>query len=153
MTKMESIDPAGTPKQHYIYAVFDDEDAYHRAEPALRAIGVEPEQLMKPHASTLEHPSTDAGVLAKVERFLKKSLGGESHMAEIYARYLQEGRIVVAAPVSDQDAAQEITRIITGQGGYEVTYFRTWGIQYMSPQENIDHGVPTHSGSNTDTDT
>jgi hypothetical protein len=77
-------------------------------------------------------------------------MGGESNMAKRYAQHLEEGHVVLAAPVSDNETAEKFTRIVTNNGGYEVTYFRDWSIQYMSPTENINRGIPTHSTTNTD---
>lgn len=149
MTPLESIDRAGTPKLHHICAVFDHGDAYRRAEHELLAMGIEPEQLLRSDAPALEQPEEASGVIGRMERFLK-GMGGERHMAQIYAHHLREGRVVLAAPVSNHETAREVARVITDQGGYEVTYFGTWSVRYLSPKENLDHGIPSHSETNAD---
>jgi hypothetical protein len=149
MTPLESIDTAGTPKVHHVFAVFDDGDSYRGAEQALIAMDLEPEQLLRSDASALEQPAGDAGVLGRMGRFLK-AIGGERHVAQIYAHHLREGRVVAAAPVSSHELAREVARLLTRQGGYEVTYFGNWSVRYLSPQENLDHGVPSHRETNAD---
>jgi hypothetical protein len=144
------IDQAGTPQVNSLFAVFPDSDAFRRAEAELTALGLKPELLQKEDASALDGPATGAGVLATISRFVK-GIGGETNMAKNYVQHLQEERVVLACYVADQDTAEKATRIITNQGGYEVAYFRPLGIQYMSPTENVKQGIPTHSGTNTDT--
>jgi hypothetical protein len=143
------INKSGTPAPLHIYAVFDNAEGYRRAEQELIAIGVQPDKLERDDVSALQPPPDKAGPLEKIERFLK-GIGGETNMAKRYANYLQQGGTVLAAPVPNNDAVETIARIVTKNGGYEVTYFGDWTIKYMSPSENIDHGAPTHSMTNTD---
>ncbi|MDB5074823.1 MAG: hypothetical protein JWO42_1002 [Chloroflexi bacterium] len=150
MTNKASIDNhTGTPQPRHIFAVFDSVDGCKDAVQELNTIGIQAEKLQADDASSLQRPADNAGVLGKFGRFLK-GMGGETNMAMRYAQHLQDGHVMLAAPVSDNETAQKVTGIVTGHGGYEVTYFRDWSIQYMSPNENIDRGVPTHSTTNTD---
>ncbi|HVC79934.1 MAG TPA: hypothetical protein VNL35_05450 [Chloroflexota bacterium] len=144
------IDNAGTPQVNSLFAVFPDSDAYFRAEPELAALGLRPEQLRRHDAPVLDHPDADAGLLGTIGRFVK-GIGGETNMAKNYVQHLREGRVVLACHVDDPQTAEKATRSITSHGGYEVTYFRPLGIQYMSPTENAEKGVSTHSLTNTDT--
>jgi hypothetical protein len=143
------IDSAGTPHVNSLFAVLPDSDAFRRVEPELTALGLQPELLRKADASALDRPATGGGVLGTISRFLK-GIGGETNMAKNYVQHLQAGRVVLACFVADQDTAEKATRSITNHGGYEVAYFRTLGIQYMSPTENAEQGIATHSGTNTD---
>jgi hypothetical protein len=77
-----------------------------------------------------------------------KTIGGEKHEAERYARHIEEGRTVVALAVPSRDEAWSVTRTLVERGGYDVTYFSGWTIEHLSPQENIDHGLPTHTTTN-----
>jgi hypothetical protein len=144
------IDSAGTPQVNSLFAVFPDNEAYGRAERELLALGLQPERLRKDDAAVLAGPQAEAGMLATLGRFLK-GIGGETNMAKNYVQHLRDDRVVLACRVADEKTAEQATRIITDQGGYEVTYFRPLGIQYMSPKENLEKGIPTHAGSNTDT--
>ena len=144
------IDRAGTPQANSLFAVLPDRDSFRRAETELAALGLQPEQLQKNDASALDSPATEAGMLGTIGRFAKR-IGGETNMAMNYVQHLQEDRVVLACYVADLDTAKKATRIITNHGGYEVAYFRTLGIQYMSPAENADHGIATHAATNTDT--
>jgi hypothetical protein len=148
MVHTSSIDVAGTPRPHHLFAVFDDDESCQRAEYRLYVMEVQTEELHSNDATELEHPAT-RGVLGRIERFFK-GLGGESHMATIYAHHLQRGRVLLSVPVSNSTAAAEVTRVVTDCGGYEVTYFRGWSIQYMSPSQNLAHDLPTHSTTNRD---
>jgi hypothetical protein len=149
MSDKESIDRSGTPRLRYVYAVFDDQEKSRGAMAELLSIGIHAEQLQGSDASSLQHADEKSGVAGKLGRFLK-GMGGESNMAKRYARLLQDGRIMLAASVSSNDLAEAFTHVATSHDGYEVTYFRDWGIQYMSPSENIKHGLPIHSETNTD---
>jgi hypothetical protein len=150
MTNKESIDnQTGTPLPRHIFAVFDNADACAIADKELNTIGIQSERLKDEDAATLQHPADTAGVFGRVGRFLK-GLSGETNMANHFAQHLQDGRVMIAAPASDKETAETFTRIVTSHGGYEVTYFRDWAIQYMSPHEDIDRGVPIHSTTNTD---
>jgi len=144
------IDRAGTPQVNSLFAVFPDNEAYGRAERELQALGLQPEQLRKDDAAMLAGPQAEAGMLGILGRFLK-GIGGETNMAKNYVQHLRDDRVVLACRVADEKTAERATRIITDQGGYEVTYFRPLGIQYMSPKENLEKGIPTHAGTNTDT--
>jgi hypothetical protein len=150
MSDKESIDRSGTPRTRYVYAVFDNRDASRDAYTELLSIGIHAEQLDGTDAPSLEHSGEKAGVVGKIDRFLK-GLGGESNMATRYAKLLRDGHVVLAAPVPSNELAAAFTHIAASHDGYEVTYFRDWGIQYMSPSENIKHGLPIHSETNTDT--
>lgn len=152
MNTTTPIDSAGTPRANSLFAIFPDSAAFERAQPELAALGLQPQQLQQHDAAALDSPDAKAGIAGTVGRFVKGMLGGETNMAKQYVQHLQEGRVVLACPVDSQEVAAKATQIITKYGGYEVTYFRTLGIQYMSPAENADHGIPTHSGANTDTD-
>jgi hypothetical protein len=149
MVSKESIDRVGTPAPRHIYAVFDNAEAYRHAEQELIAIGIQPEKLEGDDASAQQPPPDKPGLLKKVERFLK-SIGGETNMAKRYAEHLQQSHIVLAAPVPDVASVEKIAKIVTNNGGYEVTHFGDWTITYLSPSENIAHGAPTHSTTNTD---
>jgi len=144
------IDSAGTPQINSLFAVFPDSDTYLRAEPELTTLGLRPEQLRRDDAPALDRPDADAGLLGTIGRWVK-GLGGETNMAKNYVQHLREDRVVLACHVDDLETAEKATRIITSHGGYEVTYFRPLGIQYMSPTENAEKGIPTHSLTNTDT--
>lgn len=150
MTPKTPIDGAGTPQVNSLFAVLPDSTAFRHAEPELAALGLQPVLLQKNDASALDSPAVGAGILGTIGRFVK-GIGGETNMAMNYVRHLQEGRVVLACSVADQDTAAKATRIITNVGGYEVAYFRTLGIQYMSPTENAEQGISTHSATNTDT--
>ncbi|HVC82313.1 MAG TPA: hypothetical protein VNL35_17635 [Chloroflexota bacterium] len=145
----ESIDAAGVPRLHHLYAVFDEDDACRRAMDALHALGLESEQLRGTDAPLLEHPALGAGILSRLERVIK-GVGGERHLAAIYAHHLREGRTMLAVRLPHSATAAEVAHVITANGGYEVAYFRDWSIEYLSPRENVAHGLPTHSGTNTD---
>jgi hypothetical protein len=144
-----AIDSAGTPRDNSLFAVFPDSDAYRAAEPELRALNLRPEPLRKDDASALDSPDSEAGMLGTIGRFLK-GIGGETNMAKNYVEHLRNDRVVLACLVPDDQTAKKATRIITEHGGYEVTYFRPLGIQYMSPRENAEKGIPTHAATNTD---
>lgn len=147
MAEKKPIDAAGTPSPQHVFAVFDREDDLRAVEAALNAQSVHCETYGPDDAAKLQEPSPDAGIGGKIGRFVK-GLGGERHMAERYALYLQEGRNLLAAPMQDPQAAELIARIMTSHGGYDVTYFRDLAIQYMSPSENVERGIPTHTHTN-----
>ncbi len=149
MAHMASIDGAGTPRRHHVFAVVDDAAACRRAEGGLRRIGLQPEVLLPCEAPALEHPARRAGLYGRLARFCKR-LGGESHLATIYARHLRHEHIVLAVPIPALLDAQAAARVITACGGYEVTFFRGWWIEYLSPTENLAHDVPTHSTTISD---
>jgi hypothetical protein len=130
--------------------VFDNETDLAAAELELVAQGIQTEIFDTIDAQNLREPAHEAGITGKLKRGVTNHLGGETHMAERYARYLDEGSLVVAAKVPDSETAIKVAQAVTQHGGYEVTYFRDWAIQYMSPTENIAHGVSTHSNSNLD---
>ena len=52
---------------------------------------------------------------------------------------------MLAVPARVPDMAREAAGVITACGGYEVTYFRGWWIEYLSPAENLAHQAPTQS--------
>jgi hypothetical protein len=143
----KTLDPAGTPRPQHIFAVFDGMKEMEAAAAELRERGIDPEEYQPRDASKLGAPNPEEPVIGKVGRFVK-GLGGESHMAERYAHYLQVGHPVLAVPIKDRDAAEQVARLVTKRGGYEVTYFRDWAIQYMSPDENRARGIATHSHTN-----
>jgi len=143
------IDRAGTPQTNSLFAVFPDIESYQAAERELTALGLQPEQLQKDDASALDSPDSNAGMLGAISRFLK-GIGGETNMAKNYARHLRHDQIVLACRIADDNTANEAARIITAHGGYEVAYFRPLGIQYMSPRENAEKGIPSHATTNTE---
>ena len=120
MAHTAAIDGAGTPRAHHVFAVVDDEAAYRRAERGLRRLGMHPEALQPCDAPELERPARRAGLWGKVARFCKR-LGGESHLATIYARHLRDGHVVLTVPARLPDMAREAAGVITACGGYEVT--------------------------------
>jgi hypothetical protein len=148
MSDKQSIDAAGTPRPGYIFAIFDSQDGASDAKNVLAGMGVVAEAFEPADAEMLKRTSDDAGVVASLRRFLK-NMGGESNMATRYADHLARGRRLLAVPVADNAAAEQLTKVLTGHGGYDVTYFRDWSIQYMSPSENIERNEPTHSSTNT----
>ncbi len=150
MKTSSAIDRAGTPQVNSLFAVFPDSEAYRAAEPELKGLGVQPEQLMKEDASALDSPDSEAGMFGTISRFVK-GIGGETNMAKNYVEYLRKDQVVLACLVPNEETAAQATQIITNHGGYEVAYFRPLGIQYMSPRENLEQGIPTHAGTNTDT--
>jgi len=144
------IDSAGTPQINSLFAVFPDGESYRAAERELTALRLHPEQLRKEDVSALDSPDSNAGMVGAIGRFLK-GIGGETNMAKNYVRHLRNDQLVLACRIADDTTAKEAARIITAHGGYEVAYFRPLGIQYMSPRENAEKGIPTHAATNTDT--
>jgi precorrin-6B methylase 2 len=149
MARTAAIDGAGTPRRHHIFAVVDDAAAVQHVERGLRRFGMQPEVLLPCDAPALEHPAQRAGLWGKVARCCK-GLGGESHLATIYARHLRDGHLVLAVPARIPGLAQEAAQVIMACGGYDVTFFRGWWIEYLSPTENLAHKVPTHSTTSSD---
>ena len=144
MEKEPAIDIAGTPQHDHVYAVCDHEGQARQAMQALTTQGIQVHHLSADAAHLLLEPTHPLG---KAERLVKK-IGGETHEAERYARHLEEGRIVLAVRVEHKEAADAATQTLKQHGAYDVTYFRGWAIQYMSPLENTQHGIPTHSLGN-----
>lgn len=147
MAEKNSLDASGTPREGEVFAVLDSPNAYKEAERELNAMGLQPEEFQSDDASMLEQPK-GSGVLGAVMRTLK-DIGGETNMANMYAQHLKEGKVVLAVQVPNADVALQVTKIVSRHGGYEVSYYRALGIQHMSPTENIEHDIPTHTGSNT----
>ena len=87
-------------------------------------------------------------MLGKLER-LAKRIGGESHDAERYAGYLMQGKAVLVLHAGDRETALRLADLLVSQGGYDVTYFRGWGTEYMSSDANQAHGVSSHTSTNT----
>jgi hypothetical protein len=149
MAHAPAIDGAGTPRPHHVFAVVDDAAAYQRAERGLRRLGLQPEALLPGDAPALEHPAPRAGLWGKLARCCK-GLGGERQLATSYARHLRAGHLVLAVPTRMPVLAQEAGQVIAACGGYEVTYFRGWWIEYLSPREPRAHDVPRHSTTSSD---
>jgi hypothetical protein len=147
MAEKSSLDPAGTPRTGQVFAVMDSSDVCGDAKRELTEMGLQFEEFQSEDAPALEQPK-GAGMIGTLMRTLK-DIGGETNMANLYAQHLRAGKVVLAVQVPDAETAQQVTNIITRCGGYEVAYFRELGIQHMSPTENIEHNIPTHSGSNT----
>jgi hypothetical protein len=144
------IDSAGTPKDDSVFAVFDAEQQALRAERALTDAGFHPQRL-HPRSSTpaLQGAAAQDSLWDRLTRLLKTIGGGEGHEAERYADHLRQGRFVLAVHVPDKGAALVACRLITGNDGYDVTYYRPLAIEYMSPEANARHGVATHAAGNT----
>lgn len=143
------VDESGTPQQHTLYAVFDDEEHAQQAERALQELGARPHTLGGADAQALREPPDSSGILGTVRR-LVKGFGGESAEAKRYATHLDHGRIVLAVPVADRSAADRLTKLLVQQGGYDITYFSGTTVEEMSPAENARHGVPDHIGDPAD---
>jgi hypothetical protein len=77
-----------------------------------------------------------------------KRLGGETHLAERYTAYLDQGHVVLSVPAANRDAALRISDVAQQHDGYEVTYLSPLAIEYMSPEANTRHGEPTHATTN-----
>ncbi len=148
MADKNALDAAGTPRTQQVFAVLDTSATYREVERELNAMGLQPEQFQSEDASTLERSAKGSGMGGTLLRILK-DVGGETNMANLYAQHLRDGKFVLAVQVPDAETAAGVTEVIARHGGYEVAYFRALGIQHMSPTENIEHGIPTHSGSNT----
>jgi hypothetical protein len=145
MEKEPAINKAGTPQHDHVYAVFDHMEQAHHAIQALSTQGIQAHHLNGGDAAHLLREAVDP--LGKAERLVKR-IGGETHEAERYAWHLEQGRIVLAVRVEHKEAADAATQTLKQHGAYDVTYFRGWAIQYMSPLENTQHGLPTHSLGN-----
>lgn len=150
MAQQDVVDTGGTPRTGSLYAVFDNPDQAYQAEQALAALGMQVRVLAEDtEASVFAQPEKSSGLVGKLARSVKV-MGGEKHEAERYARHIEEGRTVVTLQAGDREAARGMARTLLDHGAYDVTYFSNWTIEYLSPQENIDRGLPTHSTTNVD---
>jgi hypothetical protein len=147
MAEKSSLDVSGTPRTGRVFAVLDGSDVCGDAKREFTMMGLQFEEFQSEDAPTLEQPK-GAGIIGTLMRTLK-DIGGETNMANLYAQHLRAGKVVLAVQVPNAETAEQVTKIISRCGGYEVAYFRELGIQHMSPTENIEHNIPTHSGSNT----
>jgi len=139
------VDAGGTPERRNVYAVFDTEEEARQAQGALAATGLQTERLGHSSAAgDLSDSKGDArGAMAKFTNWIK-GYGGEDMEAKRYAAHVDAGRVVIAVPADSQDNAQDLTRILTGYGAFDVTYFSDWTIVHESPAENAEHGMPTY---------
>jgi SAM-dependent methyltransferase len=139
-----------TPHYNHLYAVFDATHEAEQACSALVAAGFAPRRL-QPHASAdaFKDPGSSSSPAARLERWVKR-LGGETHDAERYADHLEHGRAVLAVAAPDRAAALRIADVITRHGGYDVTYYAPLAKEYMSPEANAAHGLPTFATTTAD---
>ncbi len=142
------VDAGGTPERRNVYAVFDTQEQAREAEQALAGMGVRAERL--DHSASAGDLSADKGdapsLIGKVTNFFK-GYGGEDLEAKRYAAHVDNGRVVIAVPADSQDNAQDLTRLLTRYGAFDVTYFSDWTIVHESPAENAQHGMPTYEAA------
>ena len=144
----EVVDAGGTPERRNIYAVFDHEEQAREAERALSTLGVPTQRLgHSPASGDLSESKKDAeGFVGKFTNWIK-GYGGEDMEAKRYSVHIDAGRVVIAVPAESQDNAQDITRVLTQHGAYDVTYFSDWTIVHESPAANARHGMPTYEAA------
>ena len=150
MAGHDVVNEAGTPRRNHVFAVFDHASMALQAEKALEEKGIRSQRLQGTEdADALQSPDQSAGIVRKLERIVK-FVGGESNEAKRYASHLEQGRIVLAIPAPDRDAALQARDVLIRYDAYDLTYFRDWAIEYLAPEANTRRGLPDHSETNTD---
>lgn len=147
-----SVDSAGTPRNHHLYAVFDAEDRGRKTAGDLEASGLQVQVL---HGTDDAHqlraadaPGHSGGPTARLSRLVKR-LGGETAAAERFAVHLELGRTVLAIETESRKTEELVDRL-TKDGAYDVIYFTMLGIEYLSPTENAAHNIPAEGEVSAD---
>jgi len=131
-----------------VFRAVHGEEQAREAEQALSALGVPTQRLgHSPASGDLSESKKDAeGFVGKFTNWIK-GYGGEDMEAKRYSVHIDAGRVVIAVPAESQDNAQDITRVLTQHGAYDVTYFSDWTIVHESPAANARHGMPTYEAA------
>jgi hypothetical protein len=128
------ISDLGTPSEDHLFAVFDTPEEADRATQALDDLGVPVHRFFgSQDANALLGPDTDTGeVLATVRRVLR-GFSEEAHEADRYGRHLQNGKVLLAMPAENRAVAELLTRVLTRNGGYDVTFFDNLTYEHLAP--------------------
>ena len=120
-------------KRRCLYAVFDTEAEMQQAEQALVSAGGRSQRF---------HDARRRSILAHLERAMMR-LGDDLMGLQRYAVHVESGRAVLAVPVADRSAARQIYQTLRLHGAYDVTYFRTWTVEYVGPRQKVQQELPT----------
>lgn len=129
------ISDLGTPAEDHLFAVFDTPGQADRAAKDLADLGVPVHRFQGPQdAAALMGPDTEANDLVVMVRHVLRGLGEETHEAERYARHLRRGRIVLAMPAENRAVAVLLTRLLTRDGGHDVTFYDNLTYEHLTPR-------------------